>query len=270
MSIIAGFMVPHPPMIVPAVGRGSEAQVAETTAAYERVADEIAALAPETIIITSPHSVMYADYFHISPGKSAVGSFASFRAPQVRFSEKYDFELTSALEDICRRSAFPAGTDGEREPALDHGVMVPLYFIEKEYTDFNIVRIGLSGLSLDMHRQLGVYIRDAVESLGRRVVFIASGDLAHCQKEDGPYGYAPEGPRYDEDLMKVMAEGDLYRLFDFEPELLDAAMECGHRSFCIMAGALDGLSYTTEVLSHEATFGVGYGIVRLPVQSSVG
>ena len=73
-------MVPHPPMIVPAVGRGSERQVEETTKAYERVADEIAALRPETIVITSPHSVMYADYFHISPGSSASGSFAGFGA----------------------------------------------------------------------------------------------------------------------------------------------------------------------------------------------
>ena len=71
MAILATFMVPHPPMIVPEVGKGSERQVEETTRAYERVADEIAALAPETIIITSPHSVMYADYFHISPGSAA-------------------------------------------------------------------------------------------------------------------------------------------------------------------------------------------------------
>ena len=61
MAIIAGFMVPHPPMIVPDIGRGSEEQIRETTEAYEKVADEIAALRPETIIITSPHSVMYAD-----------------------------------------------------------------------------------------------------------------------------------------------------------------------------------------------------------------
>ena len=88
MGIIAGFMVPHPPMIVPAIGRGSEAQVADTTAAYEKVAGEIAALAPETIIITSPHSIMYADYFHISPGRSASGSFAGFRAPGGRFNEE--------------------------------------------------------------------------------------------------------------------------------------------------------------------------------------
>ena len=52
MAILAAFMVPHPPMIVPAVGRGSEKQIQKTIDAYEQVADEIAALAPETIIIT--------------------------------------------------------------------------------------------------------------------------------------------------------------------------------------------------------------------------
>ena len=71
MSIVAAFMVPHPPMIVPEVGRGSEKQVEKTIKAYEKVADEIAALKPETIIISSPHSVMYSDYFHISPGSGA-------------------------------------------------------------------------------------------------------------------------------------------------------------------------------------------------------
>lgn len=58
MAVLAGFMVPHPPMIVPEVGRGSEEQIAETTRAYERVAEEVAALRPDTLIITSPHSVM--------------------------------------------------------------------------------------------------------------------------------------------------------------------------------------------------------------------
>ena len=65
MSIIAAYMVPHPPMIVPDVGRGSEKQVEATRAAYEKVAEEIAAAKPETILISSPHSIMYSDYFHI-------------------------------------------------------------------------------------------------------------------------------------------------------------------------------------------------------------
>ena len=65
MSILAAYMVPHPPMIVPEVGCGSEKQVEATCRAYEKVAEEIAAIAPETIIISSPHSVMYLDYFRI-------------------------------------------------------------------------------------------------------------------------------------------------------------------------------------------------------------
>ena len=77
MGIKAAYMVPHPPLIVPAVGRGGEKDITETTRAYERVAEHIAKIAPDTIIITSPHSVMYADYFHISPGTGSAGDFAN-------------------------------------------------------------------------------------------------------------------------------------------------------------------------------------------------
>ena len=183
MSILAGFMVPHPPMIVPEVGRGSEEQIEETTAAYERVADEIASLQPETIIITSPHSIMYADYFHISPGAGAGGSFAGFRAPGVTFNEEYDEELA---EEICRladEEDFPAGFLGERDRSLDHGTMVPLYFIRKKYDGGRIIRIGLSGQPLIDHYRFGEIIQTAVRNTGRRTVIVASGDLSHKLQE---------------------------------------------------------------------------------------
>ena len=127
MSIIAAFMVPHPPMIVPEVGRGSENQIDKTIQAYEKVADEIASLKPETIIISSPHSVMYSDYFHISPGDGAVGSFSDFGAPQVKFDVSYDEELVEKICDRAEASQFPAGTLGEKNPSLDHGTMVLVY-----------------------------------------------------------------------------------------------------------------------------------------------
>ena len=69
MPIVAAYMVPHPPMIIPQVGRGSEKQITKTIRAYEAVAAGIAGIRPETIIVTSPHAVLYADYFHISPGE---------------------------------------------------------------------------------------------------------------------------------------------------------------------------------------------------------
>ena len=260
MSIIAACMVPHPPMIVPAIGQGSERQIEATRTAYARAAEEIAELEPETIIISSPHATMYADYFHISPGRSAQGSFARFNAPQVSFREEYDAELVKAIERIAIAEGLPAGTKGQRDPALDHGTMVPLHFIRQACSGFKLVRVGLSGLPLEEHYRLGQVIRRAVDALGRRAVFVASGDLSHKLQSYGPYGYAPEGPRYDARIMEVCGRAAFGELFDFDEAFCERAAECGHRSFVIMAGALDGVSVTAQRLSHEDVTGVGYGV----------
>ncbi len=260
MSIAAAFMVPHPPMIVPEVGRGSEQQIQATQEAYRQVAREVAALQPETIVISSPHATMYRDYFHISPGRSAEGSFRQFRASQVRFQETYDTELVAAIERLAETEVFPAGTLGEQAPELDHGIMVPLYFIRQVCTGFRLVRIGLSGLSLEDHYRMGQLIRQAAEETGRRVVYIASGDLSHKLQTYGPYGFAPEGPQYDARIMDVCGRGAFGELFDFDETFCDRAAECGHRSFVMMAGALDGMQVEARQLSHEDVTGVGYGI----------
>ena len=260
MSILAGFMVPHPPLIVPAVGKGGEEEIIETTKAYEKVAEEIAALKPETIVITSPHSIMYADYFHISPGTSAKGSFMRFGAPEVSFREEYDTELTEAICDLVAENDFPAGTLGERDRSLDHGTMVPLYFIEQKYRTFKLVRIGLSGLPLTDHYRFGQMLAKAIEQTGRRTVIVASGDLSHKLQDYGPYGYAPEGPEYDSRIMDVMGRGAFGELLDFDEGFCDKAAECGHRSFVIMAGAMDGRAVKAATYSHQDVTGVGYGI----------
>ena len=260
MPVLAAYMVPHPPMIVPDIGRGSEKQIAKTVRAYEAVAEEIAQLKPETIIISSPHSILYADYFHLSPGKAAKGDFGRFGAGKVSFRETYDGELREKICALAEEKGFPAGTLGEKDKCLDHGTMVPLYFIEQKYRDFKLIRMGLSGLSLAEHYEFGQIIRDAVGQTGRRVVYIASGDLSHKLQEYGPYGFAPEGPEYDRRIMDVCGRGAFGELLDFEESFCDKAAECGHRSFVIMAGVLDGQEVEAKELSHEDVTGVGYGI----------
>ena len=265
MSVLAAFMVPHPPMIVPDVGQGDEKRVQKTTDSYEMVAKRIAELKPDTIVISSPHTIMYGDYFHISPGRRARGSFARFRAPQVSFSVEYDTELVSRIEYLADTEDLPAGTLGEKDPELDHGVMVPLYFINKYFTDYRLVRIGLSGLPLTEHYRVGMVIDKAARELDRRVVYVASGDLSHKLQTYGPYGFAPEGPQYDERIMDVCGRAAFSELFDFDESFCDKAAECGHRSFVMMAGALDGKQLKTEKLSHEDITGVGYGICTYEV-----
>ncbi len=266
MTIRAAYAVPHPPLIIPTVGRGEEAGVQDTVHAYEHIARQICEIEPELIVITSPHATLYRDWFHVSPGTSAQGDMHQFGAFETGLTVAYDSEFTGLLNDTCAELGFPAGAMGERDSRLDHATYVPLWFIEQAYREagkernYQIARIGLSGFDALMHYRLGQIIATCVNELDRRCVFLASGDLSHKLTEDGPYGYAVEGPEFDAQITAAFAKGDFLKLLAFDSVFADRAAECGLRSFQIMAGALDGLAIDAKLLSYEGPFGVGYGI----------
>ena len=266
--IVKAVMVPHPPLAVHEIGMGRDYEIQDTLDAYTQACREIADAKPETVIVLSPHAIMYRDYFQISSGKEGRGSFRQFHAGQVKFRKEYDQVFTETLSRNLEEEGIAGGTDYDREPQLDHGTMVPLYFLDPLYTDYKLVRIGLSGQPLSEHYRFGQVIAKTAEQLGRRVAVIASGDLSHCQKEDGPYGLDPAGPEYDEKIMRTMGSAAFGELLEYSPEFLHQAQECGHRAFVILAGILDGMRVTPHVLSHEATFGVGYGIVTYDIDGT--
>lgn len=236
MAILGAVIVPHPPLIIPAVGRGREQEVQATIDAYRTAAKQVAAWEPEVLIITSLHQVMYSDYFRISPGRGATGNMSAFGAGQTKLNAEYDAPLQ---DEIIRRAGsadLRVGTLGQRDPYLDHGTFVPLYFLREAGVDCPILRIGLSRFSPLDHYRLGQCIAQAVETLERRAVFIASGDLSHKLRDSGPYGFAPEGPEFDQQITEAMAEGDFLHFLTMDPALCDRAAECGLRSFQIMAG----------------------------------
>lgn len=270
MSIPAAVVVPHPPIILPEVGHGEEAKIADTSNAYKEISRRVVELEPETIVITSPHSIMYADYFHISPGESAEGDMSRFRAPQVAVKINYDTEFVDKLSNAAMNENIPAGKMGEREKSLtpDHGTIIPLRFLQLAGLDFDKVkflRIGLSGLPADVHYKFGQTISKVADELNRRVVFIASGDLSHKLKAEGPYGFVKEGPQFDEQVMENLGTADFLKLLTMDNTMCNRAAECGLRSFWIMAGALDKKSVKAERLSYQGTFGVGYGVVWFDV-----
>ena len=265
MSILAAYVVPHPPLILPEVGRGEEKKIQLTVNAYERAMKEAAEQKPDTVIIASPHTVMYADYFHIAPGEEAEGSFAQFGAEGITVAARYDTVLAKEIEMEAGEIGIEAGPVGGRNAALDHAVMIPLHFLHAHTRDFRVVRLGISGLSPLAHYNFGKCVARAVDTLGRRAVFIASGDLSHKLTPEGPYGFAPEGPRFDKACMKYLEEGDFLKLLRMDRALYEPAAECGLRTFWMMAGALDGQALKIKKLSYQGPFGVGYGVVSLRV-----
>ncbi|MCL1981689.1 MAG: AmmeMemoRadiSam system protein A, partial [Clostridiales bacterium] len=205
-------------------------------------------------------SVMYSDYFHISPGPAADGDLRQFAPGTPKIHASYDCDFVSELEQAAASSGLCAGTQGEKSPALDHATYIPLYFVNKEYSAYKLVRIGISGLPFQDHYLLGKCIADTSEKLNRDVVFIASADLSHRLDSAGPYGLSPEGPVFDKQITQAMSKGDFLQFLSFPYEFCEKAGECGLRSCIMMAGALDRAKVVPELLSYEGPFGVGYGV----------
>ncbi|MCL2109818.1 MAG: AmmeMemoRadiSam system protein B [Oscillospiraceae bacterium] len=253
--ITSTFLLPHPPIILPQIGKGREREIAATITSCQEVAKKIAGLKPDTIVVASPHSTCYSDYFHISPGDSASGNLARFGAPEVGFSAEYDVELAA---EISKNAADFAGCQGEQSPQLDHGVLVPLAFVSELLDGFKLVRIGVSGLSLETHHDFGKTIAASAKLLSRRIVFIASGDLSHVLPEE-------QGVKLDTKIVKLLKSGNLTQLLQIPPEVIENGAECGLRPLCIMAGVLHGLDFSARLLSYEGPFGVGYAVAEFNV-----
>jgi AmmeMemoRadiSam system protein A/AmmeMemoRadiSam system protein B len=253
--------MPHPPLAVDRVGRGREKEIEKTLKAFEQAAAEIAALRPDTVIFVTPHNTSYADYFHISPGGSAKGDFGAFGAKDAALQKGYDRPLVSAIEKRAAQAGIYAGTIGEKDNRLDHGVMVPMWFIDKAYTDYKCARISQSGMAPLAHYRFGQCVAQAVKDENRRAVLIASGDLSHKLKTDGPYGFAEEGPEYDAYITRALGRADFMALFNVSEKLHGRAADCGYRSYLIMAGCFDKRALNAKLLSYEGPFGVGYAVV---------
>jgi len=266
MPVVCAFALPHPPLVVPEVGGGQERMVQSTVEAFGAAARRIAEAKPETVVVITPHNTAYADYIHLSPGESASGDFSQFGARHVKMDKAYDSALVSRIAEFAFEADVSAGTMGEKSASLDHGTMVPLYYLDKELSDYQVVRVSQSGLPYLTHYRLGQCIAQAADDLGRRIAVIGSGDLSHKLKDSGPYGYAKEGPRFDDALTDVLHDADFLKLMQFDEHFCNSAAECGLKSFIMMAGALDGKAVDVDFLSYEGPFGVGYAVCGYTVE----
>lgn len=262
LSILGAFLMPHPPILVPEVGKGREEQIRQTSLACKAVAEKIKALAPDTIVLVSPHAQAYAEGFAITGGDKFKENLSLFGAAEAGVRVELDTEFSQALAVTAASVGLYTQIRLKNTDKNDHGTVVPLIHILKEYADFRVVKTGISGLRCTDHYEFGRCIADVSRKLGRRTVFVASGDLSHRLKPDGPYGFDPAGPEFDQTLLSVLSHGDFAQAVRLsETALCEQAGECAMRPLLVLAGSLNNVEVRAEVLSYEDTFGVGYAVI---------
>jgi len=150
-------------------------------------------------------------------------------------------------------------------PHPDWGFNVPLYFLAKDFK--GKVKTFLIGLETpEFYFSEGKKLRGELFS-AEKLALIASGDLSHCLKEGGPYGFHPDGPKFDKALIDALKKKDIKTIFKLD-DLYPEAGECGLRSFCFLLGILEasGIKWQPEVLSYEGPFGVGYLVANFKLK----
>lgn len=149
-------------------------------------------------------------------------------------------------------------------PHEDWGFNVPLFFLAKNFKG-EIKKILTGFESPEEHFNEGKNFSTTLEK-EKTYALIASGDLSHCLKEEGPYGYHPQGPLFDKNLINFLKKKDIKNFLKLD-EMFPEAGECGLRSFSFLLGVLEGanLQWEVEILSYEGPFGVGYLVANFKI-----
>ncbi len=257
-GIVYGCITPHPPIMVPQIGRGREAEVSASIDAMGRVAQELSEGEVDSVLIVSPHGTTYPDTMGVLTAPCSQGTMSNWGAEGVDYRFDNDTKLVDAVKEEAKEAEIPLASIGGDSYDLDHGVMVPAFFLIEALRTRPLVPLSFSMLSLETHLEFGRVVRRAAERCGKRVAFIASGDLSHRLLPEAPAGYDPMGQVFDRELARAVESLDSQAILSMDPDLVWRAGECGLRSITILLGALEGLQARPEVLSYEGPFGVGY------------
>jgi len=269
-TVVHAGIYPHPPILISEVGGVESVKVAATADAMVEMAGRAKKSGAETIVLITPHGTVFHDAMALLSGKMLEGSLVRFGAPSVRVAFPNDQQLLAAIEleadkvgirtvKLDERSATAYGVSA----ALDHGALVPLYFLAKNDVRLPLVHITFGHLAPQQLFVFGQAVQRALLSLERRAAVLASGDLSHRLSEDAPDGFSAAGQEFDQKLIQLLERFDPQAILTMNKRMLAEAGECGYRSIVICLGILDGQSVQPEIISYEAPFGVGYLVADL-------
>lgn len=264
-KILSAYLFPHPPIIIEEVGGKERKKAIKTLEGCQALAWDIGEKKPSTIILVTPHGPLFRDAISISTSPTLEGDFGDFGAAHVRLkfenhlglvkdilleSGKKDIPVANVNKDLAESFNISL--------KLDHGALVPLYFVDKLYKDFKLIHITYGLLSPKKLYGFGQLLQEVVLKSEESAILIASGDLSHKLSHSGPYFYSPYGEKFDKQIVNLLEKGDFKSIVTFDLSLSEKAGECGLRTLMILSGFIDGFKTIPQVVSYEGPFGVGY------------
>lgn len=255
MTIVWAGLAPHPPVIVPSVGKTRCNQVAATVDAMQAWSRDLLSANPQRVVLISPHTLRPS--FGISSWFESKldGNFSRFGAAATQINLNND---TVWLKRF--REHYHEIFDLAFEP-LDHGALVPLYFLIEAGWQGPTVVLGLPFGGGPQLEEIGNAIQKACLP-EERTALIASGDMSHCLIPSAPAGYDPAGAEFDQRFVTSVRATNYQAALDISADLQREAKQDVVESCAITWHATGFDSENAHFYSYEGPFGVGYTVMK--------
>jgi AmmeMemoRadiSam system protein B len=255
MPIVYSAIVPHPPLLIPAIGKENREIIKNTVQAYKKIEENLYAHRIETIVIISPHGLVMSNAFTMNLSPEFSIAFEEFGDLATKGKLAGDIGLAYKIRESLETNT-PLQLISEQN--LDHGSGIPLWLLTQSMKQVKIIPIYYSGLNLEAHFKFGQLLKKQLMKHQKRIAVIASGDLSHRLTKDAPAGYSRQGAKFDKKLTEYLKNKKTPDILRLDEKMIDDAGECGLKSIMILLGTLDGIKYEPQILSYEGPFGVGY------------
>ena len=256
MSIVFAAISPHPPLLIPAIGKQTAKKIERTRMAFEQLEKDLYVAHPEILIVISPHGSYFPDAFTLNASPKYETDLREFGDLSTKINFRGEHHLSTMIREGSIKEKIPTAMISESR--LDYGSSVPLVYLTKHLKHIKIIQIGFCDLDWKTHVAFGAVIKEKIAETNKRVAVIASGDLSHALVTDAPAGYNPAGPKFDQKIQELLATNNVAGMLQLDKKFVSDAAECGFRSFLILMGILQGVNHTYKSHSYEGPFGVGY------------
>ena len=262
--IASGGLVPHPPLLVPEVGRNDLNSVAGTVSAVRKLADSLARENPDIIIMSSPHhnASRFGDIAVITAANLS-GDFSRFGASEI----KVEFNGAPEFARCILKDIDVCSLKESKISELDWGFTVFLSYAKKAGLKSRILPLAISRGNLSDCYKFGEGIANIARAYDGdlKVSYVASGDLSHCTRELPMREYDSYGAMFDKSVVNAIKTCKPSLLLDHTETDLIRAKQCGAFSFAVAMGFYSGDESKWRFMSYEDPFGVGYLVVHFEV-----
>lgn len=255
-------ITPHPPLLIPAIGKEHADKLKVTRAAMEDLEKKLDKTGINTLIIISSHNKMHHDAFGILLNDKYVVSFKEFGDFETKLDFFPDLEITEKIRHAAINYEIPLTLIHEDE--LDYSFGVPLYYLAKNKNIKIIPFLHTFGDPKDQY-EMGRLIKAVAAQSNKKIGVIVSGHLSHKSSEASPVGFSKKGEEFNKKLRELLETKNTAGILSMDKKFVADADESVLLPLSALLGVIDKINYKPQTFSFESPLGVGYLVFNFKI-----